>query len=152
MSPAGAALSPPEATDLERRVLAHERILQSLIAYMSRTEPRFVEHLRDRFVDPMTMAGHEHDFWDVDDYAAEFIRAIILIGEKSKPAVVGERKHSSPATGLAPLEQPANSCDRVQMKETNGIWHVTVDGAFWGDFREKEWALTAIALAQLSLR
>jgi hypothetical protein len=45
----------PETTDLERRVLAHERVLQALIAYMARTEPRFVDHLRERFVEPMSM-------------------------------------------------------------------------------------------------
>ena len=34
--------APPasESADLERRVLAHERVLQGLIAYMARTEPR----------------------------------------------------------------------------------------------------------------
>ncbi len=50
-------IASPETTELERRVLAHERILQALIAYMARTEPRFVDHLRERFVEPMSMAG-----------------------------------------------------------------------------------------------
>jgi hypothetical protein len=40
-----------ESTDLERRVLARERILQALIAYMARTESRFIDHLRPRFVE-----------------------------------------------------------------------------------------------------
>ena len=31
-----------EDTDLERRVLAHEQILQALIAHMVETEPRFL--------------------------------------------------------------------------------------------------------------
>ncbi len=31
-------IASPETTDLERRVLAHERILQALIAYMARTD------------------------------------------------------------------------------------------------------------------
>ena len=70
-----AAPSSPEITDLERRVLAHERVLQALIAYMSRAEPRFVDHLRDRFVEPMKMARREQDHRDADDYAEEFIRA-----------------------------------------------------------------------------
>jgi hypothetical protein len=40
---------PPESTDLERRVLAHERILKSLIAYMAQTESRFLNHLSKTF-------------------------------------------------------------------------------------------------------
>jgi hypothetical protein len=156
MATARVAPSPAETTDLERRVLAHERILQSLIAYMSRTEPRFVDHLRDRFVEPMKMARREHDYRDADDYAEEFIRAIILIGETSKPAGSDERPHQTPATApIATREQPSRPtlpADRIQLKETGGIWHVTVDGAFWGDFHRKEQALAAMALAKLSLR
>jgi CubicO group peptidase (beta-lactamase class C family) len=156
MATARVAPSPAETTDLERRVLAHERILQSLIAYMSRTEPRFVDHLRDRFVEPMKMARHEHDYRDVDDYAEEFIRAVILMGEKSKPAVSGEQAHDTTATvPIAPRAQPSRPKlppDRIQLKETGGIWHITVDGAFWGDFHRKEQALAAMALAKLSLR
>jgi len=156
MNNPGTAPCSPESTELERRVLAHERILQSLIAYMSRTEPFFVDYLRDRFVEPMKMARHEHDYRDVDDYAEEFIRAIMLMGETSKPAVSNEQRHGTHATApIATREQPFRSLlplDRIQMKQTRGIWHVTVDGAFWGDFHEKEQALAAIALAKLSLR
>jgi hypothetical protein len=156
MKTPGTARSSPESTELERRVLAHERILQSLIAYMSRTEPRFVDHLRERFVEPMKMARHEHDYRDVDDYAEEFIRAIMLIGETSKPAVLNERRHAPPATAPVVTREhpfrPTLPHDRIQMKETSGIWHVTVDGAFWGDFHKKEQALAAMALAKLSLR
>jgi hypothetical protein len=156
MVTARVAPSPADTTDLERRVLAHERVLQSLIAYMSRTEPRFVGYLRDRFVEPMKMAQREHDYRDVDDYAAEFIRAIMLLGETSKPSDSGERAHVTTETvPIATRAQPSSPKlppDRIQMKETGGIWHVTVDGAFWGDFRRKEQALAAMALAKLSLR
>ena len=148
--------SPPEITELERRVLAHERILQSLIAYMSRTEPRFLDHLRDRFVEPMKMARHEHNYREVDDFAEEFIRAIMLIGGTGKPARSAE--HVLPLAS-APAATRAQSCgpaklpaDRIQLKETGGIWRVTVDGAFWGDFHREEQALAGIALAKLSLR
>ena len=75
----------PETTYLERRVLGHERVLQALIAFMARNEPRFVDHLRERFVEPMSMARHEHGHRDTDDYAEEFIRAVMLIGEMRVP-------------------------------------------------------------------
>ena len=156
MNTSEVAPSPPEATELERRVLAHERILQSLIAYMSRTEPRFVDHLRERFVEPMAMAHHEHDYMDVDDYAEEFIRVVMRIGEtpirkdtkqrEGTTSVSGSEKETTLAAPLHPA-QP----DRVQLKERGGIWHITVDGAFWGDFQKKEQALVAFALAKLSL-
>ena len=145
----------PIATELERRVLAHERILQSLIAYMSRTEPRFVDHLRERFVETMKMARHEHDYRDVDDYAEVFIRAVMMMGEPGKPS------HSDDPKQRAPLQQTtasraqklrqSSTPDRVQIKKTNGIWRVTVDCEFWGDFNSEEQALAAMALAKLSL-
>jgi hypothetical protein len=139
----------PEATELERRVLAHERVLQALIAYMSRTEPRFLDHLRQRFVEPMKMARHEHEFRDADDYAEEFIRAVMLIGEKAAHMVSEDRQGRRPAkpAGLA----PAIRRDRVRALEKRGIWEVTVDGAFWGHYPQKEHALAAMALAKLSL-
>jgi hypothetical protein len=34
-----------ENTDLERRVLAHEQILQVLIAHMAEAEPKFLDRL-----------------------------------------------------------------------------------------------------------
>lgn len=145
------APSPPETTELERRVLAHERILQSLIAYMSKTEPRFVDHLRDRFVEPMKMARREHDYTDVDDYAEEFIRAVMLIVATSKPAALEERVHDATATTFEQTLRPPLKLDRVQMKERSGIWEVRVDGKFWGDYHKKEEALAAMALAKLSL-
>lgn len=148
----------PDTTDLERRVLAHERILQSLIAYMSRTEPRFVDHLRERFVEPMAMARREHDYTDVDDYAEEFIRAVMRIGEvrvtkglKERDGVPSARVPEQKRTP-APPSRSVVQRDRVQLKERGGIWEIRVDGVFRGDYHLKEHALAAAALANLSLR
>ncbi|WP_417672390.1 hypothetical protein [Roseibium sp.] len=63
-----------ETTTLERRVLAHERVLQSLIAHMTETDPRFVERLREKFC--FQIKYREQDYTDTDDYAEEFVRAI----------------------------------------------------------------------------
>jgi hypothetical protein len=38
-----------EDTDLERRVLAHEQILQVLIAHMAEAEPKFLDRLQQIF-------------------------------------------------------------------------------------------------------
>lgn len=158
-------LRSPETTELERRVLAHERILQSLIAHMSRTEPRFVDHLRERFVEPMAMARHEQDYRDVDDYAEEFIRAVIRIAAIPEPNGTKEREGAPSVEVPEEKRTPApSSClqnrsaarvmqpDRVQLKERGGIWEVRVDGVFRGDYQLKEDALAAAALANLSLR
>ena len=85
---------PPEATALERRVLAHERILQSLLAYMSRSDPRFVEHLQARFVLPMSRVSHEHDYKETDEYAEDFIRAVMRLEAKGRSG--GDKPKQNP--------------------------------------------------------
>lgn len=151
-------IASPETTELERRVLAHERILQALIAYMARTEPRFVDHLRERFVEPMSMARHEHDHRETDDYAAEFIRAVMLLGEARVPkAKEGEMTDTKPvppkSSGAqeSSMNRPAHR-GGVQVRERNGIWELHVDGKFRGDYHQKEHALAAAALHKLSPR
>ena len=151
-------IASPETTDLERRVLAHERILQALIAYMARTEPRFIDHLRARFVEPMSMVRHEHDHRETDDYAEEFIRAVMLLGEVRAPKAK-ERDVTDNQTVL-PRNKGENESFTgrpaghrgVEVRERNGIWQVVVDGKFRGDYHQKEHALAAAALQKLSLR
>ena len=147
-----------ETTDLERRVLAHERILQALIAYMARTEPRFVDHLRERFVEPMRLTRHEHDHRETDDYAEEFIRAVMLLGEERAPiAKESKLTDKKPVSAKGRGEKGASMnwpphCGGVQVRERNGIWEVEVDGKFRGDYHQKELALAAAALHKLSPR
>jgi hypothetical protein len=147
-----------ETTNLERRVLAHERILQALIAYMARTEPRFVDHLRERFVEPMRMVQHEHDYRETDDYAEEFIRAVMLLVEERAPNAkepeMNDKQPEQPKSRGekgAFMDRPAQR-GGVQVRERNGIWEVRVDGKFRGDYHQKEHALAAAALHRLSPR
>ena len=147
-----------ETTDLERRVLAHERILQALIAYMARTEPRFIDHLRERFVEPMRLTRHEHDHRETDDYAEEFIRAVMLLGEvrapKAKEPEMTDKQLVSPK-GRGEKGASMNRLPQrggVQVRERNGIWEVQVDGKFRGDYHQKEHVLAAAALHNLSPR
>lgn len=151
-------IASPEATDLERRVLAHEKVLQALIAYMARTEPRFIDHLRERFVEPMSMARHEHDHRETDDYAEEFIRAVMLLGEArapnaKKPEMTNIKSVLPKSRGAqnSSMNRPAQR-GGVQVRERNGIWEVRVDGKFRGDYHQKEHALAAAALHKLSPR
>lgn len=109
-------MASPETTDLERRVFAHERILQALIAYMARTDPRFIDHLRARFVEPMSMARHEHDHRETDDYADEFFRAVMRLGEvrtpKSKEQDVSDKQPEPPGSEGASLEDDGDNPGR----------------------------------------
>lgn len=146
---------PTETTDLERRVLAHERVLQALIAYMARTEPHFIDHLKERFVEPMCMERHEQDFRDTEDYAAEFIQVIIRLEEvrarqpvepKAKPEQTRVPfSNQEPNTGEA-RPQP----NGVRICERNGIWSVTTGGEFYGDYSQEEHALAAAALLNMA--
>lgn len=148
----------PQTTELERRVLAHEKVLQALIAYMSRAEPHFVDHLKERFVEPMKMVRHEHDYRETDDFAEEFIRAVMRLGEDK---VSQSKKTDLPNKDSGPLrprkkqasaDATSGRHNRIQTRERNGIWEITVDRKFYGDYHQKEHADTAAAHLRCFLR
>jgi hypothetical protein len=70
-----------ENTDLERRVLAHERILQILIAHMAESEPKFFDRLKALFSRQHTLGAGEHEYVSTDQYAEQFIRQIEILQE-----------------------------------------------------------------------
>lgn len=72
---------PAEETSLERRVLAHERILQIVVAHLVENEPNLLSRLNEVFVTPVKMDRCEHDYTNTEGFAEECIRAIILIKE-----------------------------------------------------------------------
>lgn len=69
-----------ENTDLERRVLAHERILQVLIAHMCESEPKFLERLQEKFPLGHDLGANEHDFVGTNQYSQQFIRKVETMG------------------------------------------------------------------------
>jgi hypothetical protein len=83
-----------ENTDLERRVLAHERILQILIAHMAESEPKFLDRLRALFTRHHTLGADEHDYVSTNQYAEQFIRQVEVLQDdkalKSSQRVPGE--------------------------------------------------------------
>lgn len=159
MEPANSFLRMPlENTDLEKRVLAHERVLQDLIAYMARTEPRFIEHLKERFVEPMRMARHEHDHRETEDYAEEFIHAVIRLeavrAAQRKEPNAGHEQTRVPTGGQesAPGWPCPEQTRGVRIFERHGIWSVITDGKFHGDYCKEEHALAAAALLDMARR
>lgn len=72
--------------DLQRKVLAHEQILQVLISHMAETEPKFLERLSAVFADPARQGRSEHSYVDTAAYAERFIREVVRLSERSSRA------------------------------------------------------------------
>ncbi|WP_343617313.1 hypothetical protein [Novosphingobium sp.] len=64
----GANAKPREVTTLERRVLAHERILQTLISHLAENDPDIFEQLNIRFGAPYDLGAHEQDYVTTSHY------------------------------------------------------------------------------------
>jgi hypothetical protein len=73
-----------ENTDLERRVLAHEQILQVLIAHMSEAEPKFLDRLQQIFIENRHKGASEQDYTDTLGYAHQFIEQVVRL--KASPS------------------------------------------------------------------
>jgi hypothetical protein len=62
-----------EETDLERRVLAHERVLAVLIAELARERPDLLLRLQEVFSPAPPLGACEQDYTDTAGYADQFI-------------------------------------------------------------------------------
>jgi hypothetical protein len=151
-----------ENTDLERRVLAHERILQVLIAHMAESEPKFTARLSAVFGDSMQVGRREHDYTDTHAYADQFIRKILRLGDHAQPAVapdaLPERQPALPERRPAlPDDSKQAGQDAAARREVaptlfevahrRGIWEVTKDGRFHGHYRAQQPAFDAVEAA-----
>lgn len=139
-----------EDSDLERRVLAHERILQALIAHMAEAEPKFLARLSAVFVDTVQFSRREHAYKDTDAYAEQFIREVVRLGEKPAASPVRRERPRSRLGNVSPQEVagPRGIAPTLfQVRRRTGIWEVTQDGAFYGDYAGEEHALTAARAA-----
>ena len=149
--------APVETTELERRVLVLERILQALIAHMAETEPRFIDRLSVTFTDPIGVAHGEQNYIDTASYAERFIREIVRLGEKPRGPKIGIPR-SSPTPkrveqGVAPTLGTPDRLPVVvfELRHHSGIWEVTKDGRFLGDFLSEREALDSAQAAVRSV-
>jgi hypothetical protein len=55
--------------------LAHEEILQALMAQLAEGDPRFLDRLRERLAGARRGA-HEHDYTETADYAEAFLHEV----------------------------------------------------------------------------
>ena len=138
-----------EKTDLERRVLAHEQVLQALIAYMVETDPKVLERMKAAFSRPVRIVppfGHT----DTAAYAAAFVREVIRLGHGD-----GVTKDPSPVAlwdDLWPTAGEANLANenvpvRFVVQHRDDLWEVLRDGRLIGGFVSQKGALETAHLA-----
>lgn len=72
----GANATPSETTTLERRVLAHERVLQALIVRLAEDDPDILAQLKMSFGSGHNLGQYEQDYVSTDHYGDHFIRSI----------------------------------------------------------------------------
>lgn len=72
----GANATPREITTLERRVLAHERILQALIVRLAEDTPDILVQLKTSFGSGHALGEYEQDYVSTDHYGDHFIRSV----------------------------------------------------------------------------
>ena len=80
----GGTVMDVENTDLERRVLAHEQILQVLIAHMAEAEPKFLDRLQQIFTKHHTLGAGEQDYTGTAAYAEQFIQQVMRVRDKGR--------------------------------------------------------------------
>lgn len=88
---AGANSKPDEITTLERRVLAHERILQALLGHLADDDSEILVQLKARFGNSHNLGEYEQDYASTSHYGDQFIRSIELEVADRK------RKYARPA-------------------------------------------------------
>jgi hypothetical protein len=80
----GGTVMDVENTDLERRVLAHEQILQVLIAHMAEAEPKFLARLQQIFTKHHTLGADEQDYTYTAAYAEQFIQQVVRLRDRER--------------------------------------------------------------------
>jgi hypothetical protein len=140
-----------ENTDLERRVLAHEQILQALMAQLAEGKPEFLDRMRDRFASARRGA-YEHDYVETADYAEAFLREVMRLGRVGGGATPATPSASLATTSAGPVVRGADSRVVVRSARSGGIWHVTRNGDFLGDYMSEEAARLAAKSAQREIQ
>ncbi len=133
-----------EDTDLERRVLAHEQILQALIAHIVESEPRFLDRLSATFANPLHIVPARHDRVSTASHAARFVREIVrLAGTPASPSLVSRWDDLWPTSGEADVVND-NAPVRFEIRRHDDLWEVRRDGHLRGGYVSRSGALSAV--------
>ena len=133
---------PDQDPDLARRVLAHERILQFLIAELADTDPP----LLDRMALRLAAKGRQPDA-----YAEQFI------GQVRKLNAERPNEPMRPAARTAPpieaLARPGGELATIPIgvRKRGGVWEVRTEKGHLGDYRQRGDAIEA-ALNEVGTR
>lgn len=132
--------------DADRRALAHEQILQALIAHMVETEPRFLERLSATFSNPVRLGPPPEGYTDTAAYAARFVREIIRLGEVQNAPQVSSRvalwDDLWPTSGEDNLRRE-NVPVHFEIRPRDDMWEVLRDGRLIGGYISRTGALEA---------
>lgn len=140
-------------TDLERRVLAHERILKFLLSELTRVDPQLLDQLTLRFASQNHQAGL-HDYVDADDYAERFIGEVRDLqgldqvqGPRRAPnGSRGRAAHARPAHEGAESSthsSPAEATVSITVRKRSGVWEVSSGQDHLGDYHDRARAIEA---------
>ena len=137
---------PVENTDLERRVLAHEQILQALMAQLAEGQPGFLDRMRERFASARRGA-HEHDYVETADYAEAFLHEVMRLtrtaAAKAGASTPSAGAKAAPAAKMREGDQPVV----IRTSRVGGVWHVMRDDVFLGDYLAEDPARDAATKA-----
>ena len=127
---------PVENTDLERRVLAHEQILQALIAQLAERQPGFLDRMLNRFASARRGA-HEHDYVETADYAETFLHEVMRLVRvhEARPEIppAGAAAEARDVVSTRTVGEPDQSVV-IRTTRVGGVWHVTRGKVFYGDY------------------
>lgn len=73
-----ASMKPGDLTEVERRVLAHERILQALIGHLADDDADILSQLKARFGSGHDLGQYEQNYVSTDEFGDRFIRSVEL--------------------------------------------------------------------------
>lgn len=127
---------PAENTDLERRVLAHEQILQALMAQLAESEPGFLDRMRERFA-TARRGSYEHDYVETADYAEAFLHEVMRLIRVRDAKISGQPPAAGERTAPAATTSELAPTVVIRTSQVGGVWHVTRDRVFLGDYRRR---------------
>lgn len=133
---------PAENTDLERRVLAHEQILQALMAQLAESEPGFLDRMRERFA-TARRGSYEHDYVETADYAEAFLHEVMRLVRVRDATISVQPPAAVERTAPAATTSELAATVVIRTSQVGGVWHVTRDRVFLGDYLAEAPARTA---------
>jgi uncharacterized protein YegP (UPF0339 family) len=129
-SPAhGANAEPSEETTLERRVLAHQRILQALICDLADDDPAIFERLNVRFGVGHDLGSYEQDYVTTGHYCEHFLGSVEQRHSprpvtNPKIAIAFEPQKVGPLDGLGSRQVASDRGQREEWENEGGSFAV----------------------------